>query len=225
MPQKVSQSASLAKITRQRPEQVLARTRLLQRLDRAGKTTLVADHIGRRKRAGLWYQIDDGDADIAAFFHYLGLAVNKAPVNSGSAGRTNVRRHMMFCGDQTREEEVTHRVEADCYGIWPWCARLHPSVVSGEFFSRPRIHNIIEAANRSGRLPLAEFPHGHPGGFGPVDVALGIRDHAFAHALGLGFRTQAWNESSDRAVPHAADPDAPLEARVELRVRLVIGHI
>src|SRR5712691_2824103 len=90
MPQKTSQSASLAKITRPRPEQVLARTRLLQRLDRArkiswvvappgaGKTTLVADYIARRKPACLWYQIDEGDADIAAFFHYLGMAVKKA---------------------------------------------------------------------------------------------------------------------------------------------------
>jgi len=90
MPQKVSQSASLAKITRPRPEQVLARTRLLQRLDRArkivwvvappgaGKTTLVADYVARRKLTCLWYQIDEGDADIAAFFHYLGLAARKA---------------------------------------------------------------------------------------------------------------------------------------------------
>ena len=35
MQQKVSQSTSLVKITRPQPEQVLARTRLLQRLDRA----------------------------------------------------------------------------------------------------------------------------------------------------------------------------------------------
>src|SRR6266571_3993334 len=77
----------------------------------------------------------------------------------------------------------------------------------------------------SGRLPLDEFPHCHPGGFGPVEVAHGIRDHAFADALGLGLRAQAWNESSDRAVPHAADPDAPLEAGIELRIRLVIGHV
>ncbi len=90
MPKKTRPSASLTKITRPQPEHVLARTRLLQRLDRArkivwivappgaGKTTLVADYIARRKRACLWYQIDEDDADIAAFFHYLGLAVKKA---------------------------------------------------------------------------------------------------------------------------------------------------
>src|SRR5712691_12493661 len=90
MPKKTRPSASLTKITRPQPEQVLARTRLLQRLDRArkivwivappgaGKTTMVADYIARRKRACLWYQIDEDDADIAAFFHYLGLAVKKA---------------------------------------------------------------------------------------------------------------------------------------------------
>src|SRR5712691_2598656 len=75
------------------------------------------------------------------------------------------------------------------------------------------------------RLLLDEFPHGHPGGFGPVNVAHSIRDHAFADALGLRLRAQARDERLDRAVPHAADPDAPLEARVELRIRLVIGHI
>ncbi len=81
---------ALAKITRPQPEQVLARTRLLRRLDQArkiiwvvappgaGKTTLVADYIARRKLACLWYQIDEGDVDIAAFFHYLGLAAKKA---------------------------------------------------------------------------------------------------------------------------------------------------
>src|SRR6266571_2855999 len=90
MSKKTGPSASLAKITRPQPEQVLARTGLLQRLDRArkivwivappgaGKTTLVADYIARRKRACLLYQIDEDDADIAAFFHYLGLAVKKA---------------------------------------------------------------------------------------------------------------------------------------------------
>ncbi len=90
MRQRTGRSVSLAKITRPQAEQVLTRTRLWQRLDRArkivwitappgaGKTTLVADYIARRKRACLWYQIDEGDADIAAFFHYLGLAARKA---------------------------------------------------------------------------------------------------------------------------------------------------
>src|SRR6266446_9475662 len=94
--------------------------------------------------------------------------------------------------------------------------------------ARAQLSPIAHSRNSgltSRRLLLDEFPHGHSGGFGPVDVAHSIRDHAFAHALRLGFRTQAWNKSSDRAVPHAADPDAPLEAGIKFRVRLMVGHV
>jgi ATP/maltotriose-dependent transcriptional regulator MalT len=44
----------------------------------AGKTTLVSSYLGARKRRCLWYQIDAGDADVATFFHYLGLAASQA---------------------------------------------------------------------------------------------------------------------------------------------------
>lgn len=37
----------------------------------AGKTTLVASYLRERALPGLWYQVDGGDADPAAFFHYL----------------------------------------------------------------------------------------------------------------------------------------------------------
>jgi ATP/maltotriose-dependent transcriptional regulator MalT/DNA-binding SARP family transcriptional activator len=40
----------------------------------AGKTTLVASYLEHRERPTLWYQIDAGDADPAALFHYLTLA-------------------------------------------------------------------------------------------------------------------------------------------------------
>ncbi|MBI4714693.1 MAG: AAA family ATPase, partial [Nitrospirae bacterium] len=44
----------------------------------AGKTTLLASYLSARKLPALWVQIDSGDADPAAFFHYLGLAVARA---------------------------------------------------------------------------------------------------------------------------------------------------
>jgi ATP/maltotriose-dependent transcriptional regulator MalT/DNA-binding SARP family transcriptional activator len=37
----------------------------------AGKTTLVASYLIRRRLRALWYQLDPGDADIATFFYYL----------------------------------------------------------------------------------------------------------------------------------------------------------
>ncbi len=44
----------------------------------AGKTTLVADYLSRRKLPYLWYQLDEGDADLPTFFYYLGHAARNA---------------------------------------------------------------------------------------------------------------------------------------------------
>ena len=71
---------------------MLKRARLLSQLDQArtkpvmwvmgpagfGKTTLVASYIEQRKPFCLWYQLDEGDGDVASFFHYLSLAVQNA---------------------------------------------------------------------------------------------------------------------------------------------------
>jgi len=79
---------ALAKTTRPSQAETLVRPRLVRRLDLArrkpvtwlwappgaGKTTLVASYLAARKTRGLWYQIDEGDADVATFFYYLGRA-------------------------------------------------------------------------------------------------------------------------------------------------------
>jgi len=44
----------------------------------SGKSTLVNGYLEARKIPCLWYQVDKDDADIATFFHYLGLAAQKA---------------------------------------------------------------------------------------------------------------------------------------------------
>ena len=41
----------------------------------SGKTTLVTDYLEVRNLPYLWYQLDNGDADPATFFYYLGQAV------------------------------------------------------------------------------------------------------------------------------------------------------
>jgi len=65
---------------------IYPRTRLFNTLDQlnhfpvvwiaapggAGKTTLVASYLQEKNITPLWYQIDQGDADIASFFYYLG---------------------------------------------------------------------------------------------------------------------------------------------------------
>ena len=82
---------SIAKITRPRLTAVYGRKRLFELLDQgrkkpvvwisgpagSGKTTLVGSYLDARKLPCLWYQVDEGDADIATFFYYLGLATKK----------------------------------------------------------------------------------------------------------------------------------------------------
>ncbi|HEY6011429.1 MAG TPA: BTAD domain-containing putative transcriptional regulator [Nitrospirota bacterium] len=82
----------LPKITRPGISGVLRRERLFKQLDKgrkqpvvwiaghagSGKTTLVSSYIEARRLPCLWYQADSGDADIAGFFYYLGLAAKKA---------------------------------------------------------------------------------------------------------------------------------------------------
>ncbi len=84
--------AGLAKLSPPSLPLILERKRLYRRLDQArkrpivwitappgsGKTTLVAGYLRARKLRALWYQVDEGDADLATFFHYLGLAGRKA---------------------------------------------------------------------------------------------------------------------------------------------------
>ena len=76
---------ALAKTTRPRLSGVFQRKRLFRELDRgrnrpitwvqgppgAGKTTLLASYIQSRKLPCLWYQVDEGDADLATFFYHL----------------------------------------------------------------------------------------------------------------------------------------------------------
>jgi ATP/maltotriose-dependent transcriptional regulator MalT/DNA-binding SARP family transcriptional activator len=83
---------SFAKTTRPSLAGVIPRERLFGRLDElmgkavvwltgppgCGKTTLAASYLEARKPASLWYQLDEGDADVASFFYYLGLASEQA---------------------------------------------------------------------------------------------------------------------------------------------------
>lgn len=78
----------VAKITPPKADGALLRPRLFSLLDKgrkkrviwvsgaagSGKTTLVASYLTQRKLPFLWYQVDQGDADVSTFFYYMGLA-------------------------------------------------------------------------------------------------------------------------------------------------------
>ncbi|HYG70271.1 MAG TPA: NACHT domain-containing protein, partial [Anaeromyxobacteraceae bacterium] len=82
-----------AKLTRPRLVRVTPRPRLFRRLDRArkkrvvwvqgppgsGKTTLLASWLAARRVPSIWLQLDPGDADLAAFFGWLGNAARALP--------------------------------------------------------------------------------------------------------------------------------------------------
>jgi len=91
-PEEIRGDVSIAKITPPKCVSLLPRERLYRQLDASaeypitwvsapagsGKTTLISAYLADRKIPRIWYRVDHGDADIATFFYYMGLAAKKA---------------------------------------------------------------------------------------------------------------------------------------------------
>src|SRR5512141_715809 len=83
---------AVAKITRPVLSGCFLRKRLFRLLDNArkkpvlwvsapagsGKTTLISSYLEHGKCPCLWYQLSEGDNDIATFFYYMGQAAQRA---------------------------------------------------------------------------------------------------------------------------------------------------
>ena len=94
-----SRRVSLGKTTRPSLSGILPRRRLFKLLDEArecpavwvsgppgcGKTTFVASYLDHARIPSLWYQLDVGDADVATFFYYLGVAAGALAGGDGEA--------------------------------------------------------------------------------------------------------------------------------------------
>jgi ATP/maltotriose-dependent transcriptional regulator MalT/DNA-binding SARP family transcriptional activator len=141
---------SPAKISRPKTSNTYARTRLFKLLDGArrkpliwimgppgsGKTMLVAGYLERRHVTSLWYQADPGDADIATFFHYLGLAAKKAfprlrrpfPVCSPDRLADLDRYARQFFTDLYARLQPPFALVFDNYQDIPAQARLHEAM-------------------------------------------------------------------------------------------------
>src|SRR5687768_10002896 len=85
-----ARNVALGKTTRPRSAGALPRRRVFKLLARdtpvlwisgppgCGKTTLAASWLDQAGISSLWYQLDEGDAEVATFFYYLGLAAQDA---------------------------------------------------------------------------------------------------------------------------------------------------
>ena len=82
----------VAKLVAPRAPQIVRRGRVLQAIERAlrsgacwiaapggsGKTIAITDYLKKTGTPHLWYRVDDGDQDVASFFHYMALSVQGA---------------------------------------------------------------------------------------------------------------------------------------------------
>jgi ATP/maltotriose-dependent transcriptional regulator MalT/two-component SAPR family response regulator len=92
MGEKKHKSSAVVKITRPKVSGIVLRERLFKSLDSgrknpiiwlsapagSGKTTLIASWLDAKKLPCIWYQMDEGDADLSSFFYYIGTAERKA---------------------------------------------------------------------------------------------------------------------------------------------------
>ncbi|ULA63280.1 MAG: Transcriptional activator of maltose regulon, MalT [Nitrospira sp.] len=152
---------TLAKLTTPRLHAVLCRERLFTLLQDqcdhypliwvsgppgSGKTSLIASYLTKRKHRTLWYHLDPGDADLAAFFYYLAQAAQ------GAAGRKKLRLPALTPEFMADVPGFTRRFMRELWSKLP----LPAALVLDNYQELPieaPLHKILPIA-------LAEFPQG-----------------------------------------------------------------
>lgn len=112
----------------------------------AGKTTLIASYLTEHKPRSLWYHLDPGDADVAAFFHYL------AQAGQAAAGRRRLRVPALTAEFLADVPGYTRRFMRELWSKVPLPAVL----VLDDYHDLPTeagLHDVLSVA-------LAEFPPG-----------------------------------------------------------------
>jgi ATP/maltotriose-dependent transcriptional regulator MalT/DNA-binding SARP family transcriptional activator len=251
-PEGFAQGTGLGKTVRPRIHEAFARTRLFRLLDRhrrtpilwiaappgAGKTTLVSSYVDARRLHAAWYQIDEGDADIAAFFFHLGRLTTR---RRGRAARPLPRlrpEHWVALPAFTRQyfAELARRLRSpfvlvfDNYQDVPAHARLHEVLADGlamlptgsrvviisrheppESFARLRAHGALRLIDDAElRLTVTESA-----GIArrrapavPPGLIRRLHERADGWAAGLVLLLEATSVAADGAEPHGLAPEA-----------------
>ncbi len=108
----------------------------------AGKTSLVSSYIEEHGLSCLWFQIDSGDADLATFFHYLGLAGKKAAPRRKRALPALTPEYLLDVATFSRSffEELCQRLRAPAVLVFDNC-QLVPD-------EAPLFAALLEGQNR-----------------------------------------------------------------------------
>jgi len=157
----------LAKFTIPFIARVLPRPRLFRLLDQtrksqpivwiagppgSGKTTLVTSYISTKNISCLWYRIDEGDADLASFFYYIGIAAthrnrrkkHSLPNFSSNFFPSGLSRFTRrFFREMFKDQNGPLVVVFDNYHEVPQDSILHRVIREGIEESPPGCHTII----------------------------------------------------------------------------------